>query len=276
MTAIAAEPGSDSAWLALDSHADAEQPSPAAAALVAHISAEGNALDRADAAPARAEQSIGPKGAGARLACPAPNDCWLATTQGWLFHLAPEGERTLPTRQRPRVRRADHLPPAGSRASRRFRPTPRPSTTRAWAKNRPSPPRCMRQAPKCRRGSECARCCPELHSASCTAATLELRFHLAVKARVRLIAKRHARVVAATPMRTFAAGDAQAAAAPGPAALADEARDADARARATADESPRTAKARGRRRCRLIHRVPHRANGSSADAPFAGESGSRR
>ena len=37
--------------------------------------------------------------------------------------------------------------------------------------------------------------------------TLELRFHLAVEARVRLLAKRRKRVVASTPMRTLAAGN---------------------------------------------------------------------
>ncbi|HWX46316.1 MAG TPA: hypothetical protein VNY52_13480, partial [Solirubrobacteraceae bacterium] len=36
--------------------------------------------------------------------------------------------------------------------------------------------------------------------------TLELSFRLAVKARVRLLAKRHASVVASTPMRTLKAG----------------------------------------------------------------------
>jgi hypothetical protein len=37
--------------------------------------------------------------------------------------------------------------------------------------------------------------------------TLELSFHLAVKAQVRLIARRGKRVVASTPMRTLAAGN---------------------------------------------------------------------
>ena len=37
--------------------------------------------------------------------------------------------------------------------------------------------------------------------------TLELSFHLAVKARVRLLAKRRKRVVASSPTRTLAAGN---------------------------------------------------------------------
>jgi hypothetical protein len=37
--------------------------------------------------------------------------------------------------------------------------------------------------------------------------TLELRFHLAARARVKLLAKRRARVVASTPTKTLAAGN---------------------------------------------------------------------
>ena len=51
------------------------------------------------------------------------------------------------------------------------------------------------------------RCSPTCTAAWCTRNTLELRFHLAVKARVRLLAKRHKKVVASTPTRTLAAGN---------------------------------------------------------------------
>jgi hypothetical protein len=45
-----------------------------------------------------------------------------------------------------------------------------------------------------------------LHSRIIKGSTLELRFHLAVKARLRLVAKRRSQVVAATSMLTFEAG----------------------------------------------------------------------
>ena len=45
-----------------------------------------------------------------------------------------------------------------------------------------------------------------LHSRLVHGSTLELSFHLAVRARVRLVAKRRSRVVAETPMRTLKAG----------------------------------------------------------------------
>ena len=45
------------------------------------------------------------------------------------------------------------------------------------------------------------------HSRLLHGSTLELRFHLAVKARVRLLAKRRKQLVASTPTRTLAAGN---------------------------------------------------------------------
>src|SRR6202012_1668438 len=32
-------------------------------------------------------QGVGGKGEAAAISCPAARDCWLATQQGWLFHL---------------------------------------------------------------------------------------------------------------------------------------------------------------------------------------------
>ena len=46
-----------------------------------------------------------------------------------------------------------------------------------------------------------------IHARLIHGSTLELRFHLAARARLKLVAKRHKRVIAATPQRTFAAGN---------------------------------------------------------------------
>src|SRR5258708_4916230 len=62
-------------------------------------------------------------------------------------------------------------------------------------------------APRPRRSSPASPLLSRLHSRLGHAPTLDLRFHLAVKARLRLIAKRHRQVVAAPPLRTLAAGD---------------------------------------------------------------------
>ena len=105
VTAIAAEPGSEDAWLALAPQS--LEASEGVSAVLVHISAQGQVLGEQTLPSAQErEVPIGPKGAADKLACVAVEDCWLATTKGWLYHLArgrndPAGQRTprLPARQ---------------------------------------------------------------------------------------------------------------------------------------------------------------------------------
>ena len=99
VSGLAAEPGSERAWLALRAPTGSGE---GVSAVLLHISAEGTVLGEQTLPSKReVEEGVGPKGAAARIACPAVEDCWMATTQGWLFHLAPEGERTLPRNEIP-------------------------------------------------------------------------------------------------------------------------------------------------------------------------------
>jgi hypothetical protein len=205
VNSIAPEPGTDSAWVALDTPTDAQQPSPNAAAVVAHVTPEGEV--ETQTLPA-ADSGIGPKGAAKRIVCPAFNDCWLITTQGWIFHLAPEAERQLPEDE------VDHSQAFSSLIT--FRPkdlglpgeqldAPPPDDSGEL------PPLVPELTPVTQ--SELAATevpvalLSNVHSRLIHKTTLELRFHLAVEARVRLIAKRKASVVASTPNRTFAGGN---------------------------------------------------------------------
>ena len=72
----------------LRSHAE-----PNATALVARVYAYGTVTDEQTLpSPAEVAEGVGPKGAAAQITCPAAHECWLVTTQGWLFHLtAPPG-----------------------------------------------------------------------------------------------------------------------------------------------------------------------------------------
>ncbi|MCL2770297.1 MAG: hypothetical protein FWD42_09365 [Solirubrobacterales bacterium] len=76
---LAAEPGSEDAWVSL------EQPRPSAqdSAVVARILPDGT-VEPAESLPEDSE--VGHKGAAEAIACPAPGDCWVATSGGWLFH----------------------------------------------------------------------------------------------------------------------------------------------------------------------------------------------
>ena len=87
----------EAAWVALAPPEGASVSQSQARAVLVHVSAEGQVLGE-QTLPSNAEQAqgVGPKGAATKLTCPAANDCWLATAQGWLYQLAPGGRTRSP------------------------------------------------------------------------------------------------------------------------------------------------------------------------------------
>jgi hypothetical protein len=217
--AIAAEPNpseeeEEHAWVALQTLEEAEDTEsafeqdnepPASFASVDRISSAG-ALEGVETLPsATTEPGVGPKGAAEKLVCPAPGDCWMVTTQGWLFHLAPEGERTLSERnggfsglitERPAdLGLPQTLPDA----------VPAEESEQLGEAFEPPKPLLVNKGPE-----EARIPLPllsRLRSRVVHGSTLELRFHVAVEARLQLIAKRKRRVVAESPKYTFKAGE---------------------------------------------------------------------
>jgi len=205
VSSIAADPGTESAWIAL---APQVQHSGEPAVLL-HVSATGKVIEEATLPSAHEQgEGIGRKGSAARISCPATNDCWLSTTQGWLFHLAPENERTLARDENeseyfqglitfrpedlglPQVP-ADAPPPDTSGLVEEP-----PNYGGGFAESKTPAIEANITAPLL----------THVHSRLVGGTTLELRFDLAVKARVRLLAKRRKKLVASTPTRTLAAG----------------------------------------------------------------------
>lgn len=91
---VAADPGEAAAWVAI------EEPGTAGAHVDLLSSADEGATwsvaERDDLGP---DQGVGPRGVAGPIACPAAHDCWLATSEGWLFHLTdgtPTGADTDP------------------------------------------------------------------------------------------------------------------------------------------------------------------------------------
>lgn len=209
VSGIAAEPGTNSAWLALDSQADAERPSPVAKALVARVSAEG-AVSETEELPSAQEESegVGPKGAAAEIACPAPNECWLATTQGWLFHLSRPGSSTLGgVDTNPAFAGLITYRPPDQGLPQVVPDAPPPDDS-GLVEGPPSYGGELAETPSVSTKQKVqVPLLSNLHSRLVHGSTLELRFHLAVKARVRLLAERRKKLVASTPMRTLAAGN---------------------------------------------------------------------
>ncbi len=80
---LAVVPGQPAAWVA--SQAFGERGSTTAKATVARLGADGQAeVDRLPLSGAG-------RGSAAKIECPAPEECWMVTTAGWLFHLV-DGE----------------------------------------------------------------------------------------------------------------------------------------------------------------------------------------
>jgi hypothetical protein len=203
VSSIAAEPDGEAAWLALDNQADAAKPSPETLAKVAHVAADGT-VSEVQTLPSAAEQEagIGPKGAARQIVCPAADDCWMVTTQGWLFHLTTgeeslsiddEGFSSLIT-SRPADKGIPQLPPDLPPAEESGLPGELPVQIGTEVK-------ATREE-----GLVAVPLLTSLHSRLIHRTTLELRFHLAVTARVRLIAKRKGKTVASTPTKTLGAG----------------------------------------------------------------------
>jgi hypothetical protein len=201
---IAADPGTQAAWVALAPSGETGD-SPTADAIVARVSASGEVSDE-QTLPSAAEAAagVGPKGAAAHITCPATGDCWLVTTQGWLFHLTaspgatpPEGVDTDP----------DFKGLIAYRPPDEGLPQTLPDVPPPESSGLPEAPPPALEAPAQEKPARVAvPLVSNLHVRLVRGLTLELRFHLAVKARVRLLARRRGQVVAATHQHTFARG----------------------------------------------------------------------
>jgi hypothetical protein len=198
VTAIAAEPGTDSAWIGLAAHGER--------AVLVHVDSHGNLLgERTFPSAEERAAGVGDKGEAASLACPAQNDCWLATTQGWLYHLAMAGERTLPANGDPAFEHLISFRPR-DQGLPQVAPDAPPEDISGLLERGILQTGQPVEAPL--RKEENRVTLPLLSGVHTRlrGTTLEMTFKLSVKARVRLLAKRKAQTIASTPMRTFKAG----------------------------------------------------------------------
>ena len=214
------------------------QPSPPRAAIVARLRRRHGLDEQTLPSTPKQTQGVGPKGAAAKIACPGAERLLAGDHAGLaLSPRARQANAQLARSADPAFAGLITYRPA-TKACRRSRPTRRPPDDSGLIEE---PPHgyggALAEATAARRSNPRSRLplLSDLHTRLVHGTTLELRFHLAVKARVRLLAKRHKRRRREHRRRHAGGGQAQAAAAPEPPALADEARAADPRARAAAD-----------------------------------------
>lgn len=198
VTDVAAEPGG-SAWVAY-----AAPGGPADAAQVARIDVSG-AVTRTDVVPAPGDP-VGPKGTAARVVCPAADDCWLATSRGWLFHL---------TDGTPHARDADPafagvITERPADAGVPFQPPVELPIDDSLRNQQRAPRPVVDDDPGEGRGGRRRRAKPLVSGVRRDllrgTTILKVSFRLSARARVSVVARRRGRVVARTRPRTLAKG----------------------------------------------------------------------
>jgi hypothetical protein len=221
---IAAEPATDNAWVALSTWKGCsaphpcstpeeleefeEAPGPETRARLARVSADGSVSDELQL-PA-ASEGLGPKGATETIVCPAAHDCWMTTTQGWIFHLATDAERDNPEPNTEAAFSGGYLiteRPADESVPQEISdaiPIDDSGLEEGEASHPSAPIKTEVVEPFT---TITLPLLSNVHTRLIDRTTLELSFHLSVKARVRLLAKRHASVVASSPTRIFQAGN---------------------------------------------------------------------
>jgi hypothetical protein len=202
LSGVASEPGADAAWIALrpiganDEKAHlvrvtaSEQPGKQTIQISAQETlGVGGTLGE-----------VGNRGNAAALSCPASNDCWLATDQGWLYHYTNGVALAQDTDPNFNGVITNRPPDAGIPQLIADIPPPDDSLANQQPPAPPPPP----AAPTVSYTTK--QLLTHMHSHLVHRYTLELTFTLTVKARVQLLASRHGRSVARTARGTLKAG----------------------------------------------------------------------
>jgi hypothetical protein len=219
-TSIAAEPETEAAWIGFDSPTDyakatspivGSEPSRTERAQVARLETDGT-LSEGEDLPSTDEPTVGPKGAAFTMTCPAAHDCWLATTYGWLFHLSTAQEQEAKEAGSPRDDDPAFETFITERPPDKGVPVTVPvslpiddSGLLGELATAPSVSRTEKAQLEVSRVT--VPLLSHVRSRLVDGTTLELRFHLAVKARLKLLAKRGKYVVATSDERTLRAGN---------------------------------------------------------------------
>ena len=176
--------------------------------MLVHISAQGQVLG-VQVLPTQQERELPSNAGGAveRLVCPAREDCWMATYNGWLYHLAPSGERSLPRSELPGFPEGQVITerPHDEGVPQEVVDAPPPDTSGLREEQQE-----LGSVPGTKGAEEAKVTLPlvsHVHSRLIKGSVLQLSFHLAVKARVQLIAKRGKKVIAHTANRVLGRGN---------------------------------------------------------------------
>ena len=207
-SATEAGEGREQALLALASRFE-QQSERSAVASVATIGS-GGAVSSVSTLPEGAQlKELGPLGYASDVVCPAAEDCWLATSQGYLFHLATDADRVLPEDDAPALALAAQEPIASRPKDEgvpQTIPDALPEDDSGLPTERPPQVTETKEVAEKEEGFQYLPLLSGIKTKILKGSVLELSFRLSVKGRVQLIAKRKKRVVAETKPQVFGAG----------------------------------------------------------------------
>lgn len=193
VTGLAAEPGTEAAWIAF---AHSNELGATFRARVALVHADGT-VEPPISLPLEGEGAPGAVGTAGPITCPAIHQCWMASSSGWLFHLGP----SLPVDEDPAMNGViSFRPPDNSLPSVPpiFLPEDNSGANEEQKKEQAE----IEAEPLPKRKPALLY---KLHQ-KLIGHTLELTFVLRQKAHVQLIAKRQGKVVAKTRRYTMDKG----------------------------------------------------------------------
>jgi hypothetical protein len=187
-------PGSEDAWVSLTTRGRSE-----GTAEVALLGPEG-VLER-NIPPEEAE--IGRRGLSGPITCPAPGDCWMATSEGWLFHLTYGAALALD--EDPSFAGVITYRPPDAGVPRVYPDSYTEEANSPLAPQAPAalPPRPSAPATVHRKGRRLVK---NVHDHFLHHDKFEITFTLTGKARVSLLARRGRRVIARVRARTLRPG----------------------------------------------------------------------
>ncbi len=187
---VAPVPGTDTAWVAVNHGGDPNGP-----AEIARINGDDGAVTIM-----RLPETGPGKGTAARIAFTSPNDGWLVTSQGWIFHYSDPSAPPLAQDTDPAFRGPITFRP--NEAAEQFIPDTPPADDSELFK---PPPVELEQAPP---PGKTTRLPPLLRHVKTRlrGRMLIVSFRLTRKARVSLVARRKRRVVARTRAKTMRPG----------------------------------------------------------------------
>lgn len=190
---VAAVPGTDTAWVAVERFSDRRDPY--GEARVALIDAQGTVLedDTLPAAPGA------PRGTAARIDCAGAGECWLATYGGWLLHLTDGG--VLPEDANPAWAGTLTVRPTDARTPQRILDTLPEDDS-----NRFAPPPLQEDPPSSEQRRRIAALIAHVRSRLRGRHELVLSFQLRRRARVGIVGRRGAQVVARARLRKLRPG----------------------------------------------------------------------